>query len=87
MQVHWFVPTSDSRENEQTFWKHEFEEEMDMVPIRANQRAQPRVRAQPRIDTIDYDMIHFGFSRLLPCGRLPKDVVGELRQFKLIEGR
>ena len=68
MRIHWFVPTADSRSNESKFWKHEFEEEMDVVTIRT-QRAQPRVRSQPRIDVVDYDMIHFGLSRLLQIGR------------------
>lgn len=88
MRVHWFKPTNDSRELQtaSTYWKHNFEEEMDLIHIRTHQRG-PKVRAEPRVDDIEYDMVHFGFNRLLPNGKLAKEVLNELRSRKLIQGR
>lgn len=83
LDIHWFTPTKASLERGKVYHSHNFEEEFDEVHHRNRQRG-PRITRNPRTDRIEYTSVHFGFSRLMETGGLPKEVVRELKKRGLV---
>ena len=83
LDIHWFTPTKASLERGKVYHSHNFEEEFDKVHHRNRQRG-PRITRNPRTDRIEYTSVHFGFSRLMETGGLPKEVVRELKKRGLV---
>jgi hypothetical protein len=85
--VHWYQPTARSRERSTKFHQHCFEEENEQIHSRNRQGGGLRIRLQPRIQEIEYNVIHLGFNKLLKTNCLPPEVLRQLRQLGLINDR
>ena len=63
-----------------------FEEEFDQIVVRNQQHGGTRVRLNARVDTVNYNMVYFGFSKLKNGGLSP-EVLWQLKNIGLIQER
>jgi hypothetical protein len=87
MTVHWYQPTARSRERTTKYHQHTFEEENEQIHSRNRQNGAARIRLQPRIQDIEYEVVHFGFNKLSKTNCLSPEVLRQLRQLGLINDR
>jgi len=85
MTVHWWVPTPLSRKKTNQYHSMIFEPEMNKTRIVHRQRGGPMFKLSPRLDTIKYNCIYFGFSRIHRDGRLAPSVQRKLRSQGIID--
>ena len=83
--VHWWAPTSLSRKKYQFLYQMVFNAEMDRYQIRNRQRGAPMWKLTPKIQTIKYNMVYFGFSKMTNDSKLSPEVLRKLRDVGLIE--
>jgi hypothetical protein len=86
--VHWYKPTARSQERHTIkYHQHSFEEENEHITSRNRQGGGMRIRLQPRIQELEYNVIHFGFNKLTKTKCLPAEVLRQLRQLGLMNDR
>ena len=85
LKVHWWTPTSLSRQKQQFFHSMVFAPEMDKVQVKNRIRGAPIWRLSPKIQTIQFNMVYFGFNKMTNDKRLPPEVLRKLRDIGLIE--
>ena len=62
-----------------------FNAEMDRYQIRNRQRGAPMWKLTPKIQTIKYNMVYFGFSKMTNDSKLSPEVLRKLRDVGLID--
>ena len=71
IQIHWFRPTLRSQQKEKRpYQKMHYEAEMVAVGSKAQQVGRRKITLDARTDWIEYNTIHFGFTKLSPTGGL-----------------
>ena len=63
LKVHWWTPTSLSRQKQQCFHSMVFAPEMDKLQVKNRIRGAPIWRLSPKIQTIQFNMVYFGFNK------------------------
>jgi len=85
LKVHWWTPTSLSRQKQQFFHSMVFAPEMDKLQVKNRMRGAPIWRLSPKIQSIQFNMVYFGFNKMTNDKRLPAEVLRKLRDIGLIE--
>ena len=83
--VHWWTPTSLSRQKQQLFHNMTFAPEMDKIQLKNRIRGAPMWRLSPKVQTIQFNMVFFAFNKLTNDKRLSPEVLRKLRDIGLIE--
>ena len=83
--VHWWTPTSLSRQKQQLFHNMTFAPEMDKIQLKNRIRGAPMWRLSPKVQTIQFNMVFFAFNKFPNDKRLAPEVLRKLRDIGLIE--
>jgi hypothetical protein len=87
MKIHWYEPTAASRSRTSKYEDMYYQEEMDRQKLKRRQQGRLTHRLIPRIDEIEYDTIHFGFTKLKESGGMHSTVLRQLRLLGIITGK
>ena len=87
LRVHWWTPTSLSRQKQQLFHNMTFAPEMDKIQLKNRIRGAPMWRLSPKVQTIQFNMVFFEFNKLTNDKRVSPEVLRKLRGIGLIEKR
>jgi hypothetical protein len=85
-EMQWWKPTAESRKRSAEYKHLCFAAELDKMRIK-NKDGKPAFKLIPYLEkTMSYTSIHFGFTRLLPSGELPSEVLRKLKSLSLVSG-
>ena len=85
LEVHHYKPTLRSREHGKYWEDYNYTEENDQVRLQGRNRGVGRFRNQPRLQTLDYECIHFGFTKLTKSGGFFPEIKRQLRSYGVID--
>jgi len=84
LTIQWWAPNVICKKKGGKYHNMAFEAQTVKHRITNRQRGAPQWRLKPQLDTIQYNTVFFGFSKLTRDRRLPAEVQRKLRALSLI---
>ena len=84
LTVQWWSPNAIAKQKGGKYHNMGFEACTTKHRVQNRQRGAPQWRLKPHLDTIQYNTVYFGFSKLTRDRRLPAEVQRKLRGLSLI---
>jgi len=84
LTVQWWAPNAIAKQKGGKYHTMAFEGCTTKHRVQNRQRGAPQWRLKPHLDTIQYNTVYFGFSKLTRDRRLPAEVQRKLRALSLI---
>ena len=82
--IQWWAPNALAKKKGGKYHNMAFEAQTTKHKITNRQRGAPQWRLKPHMDTIKYNTVYFGFSKLTRDRRLPAEVQRKLKGLSLI---
>jgi len=84
LTVQWWAPSAISKSKAGKYHNHAFEAQTTKHRIQNRQKGAPQWRLKPHLDTVHFNTVYFGFTKMTRDRRLPAEVLRKLRSLALI---
>ena len=75
LTVQWWAPSAISKSKAGKYHNHAFEAQTTKHRIQNRQNGAPQWRLKPHLDTIQFNTVYFGFTKMTRDRRLPAEVL------------